>query len=95
METERFNQIVEDGRSKLQALFSPAIGALGGQPVAYNAYFKGTEVVVLGYHWQDGEHTNTKPIAILVDPEVFDHLRVDQESGRTDGDGVPQPPLLE
>lgn len=87
MNEERFNRIVTEGRQKLTALLSPLVSAKGGQVIAYNAYFKGTEVAVLGYQFAEGGHTYTKPVAILVDEEVFEHLEVDEESGRYDGEG--------
>lgn len=91
MENDRFNRIAQEGIQKLTALTSPMVGALGGQMCAYNAYFNGTEVVVLGYQQQEGGHTITKPVAILVDEEIFDRLRVDEESGRMDGTGTETP----
>jgi len=87
MDEERFDRIVTEGRQKLTALLSPFAGAKGGQLIAYNAYFKGTEVAVLGYQFAEDGHTYTKPVAILVDEVVFGALEVDEESGRIDGQG--------
>lgn len=82
MDDEKFNRIATRGRQQLMALFSPMVGAKGGQPVAYNAYLKGTEVVVMGYQFEEGGHTYTRPVAIVVDEELFEQLEVDHEAGR-------------
>lgn len=87
MDDNRFQEIAERGMNMLQAAFS---GIAPGQVVVYNGYFKDTEVVVVGYQYQDGAHLNTKPLAILVDERVFDNLLVDGESGRYGADG-PEP----
>lgn len=88
MDNDRFARIVEDQGEQLRTLMSPLVGVLGGGLIAYNAYFNGTEVVVLGYQRPDGAGgTLTRPVAILVDEEVFDRLQVDDEAGRVDGDG--------
>lgn len=79
MEDAKFQQIADTGLNMLRAAL---MGVAPGEVMAYNAYFHGQEVVVLGYQYQDGAHTNTKPLAILVDPDVFVQLRVDGESGR-------------
>lgn len=92
MEADRFSAIVENKGSQLRALMSPLIGARGGRVAFYNAYFNGTEVVVAGYQFDDRDgHTYTKPVAILVDEEVFDRLRVDDEAGRIDASGGEAP----
>lgn len=82
MEQARFDRIVTEGRQMLTGLLSPFVGAKGGGLIAYNAYFNGTEVAVLGYQHAEGGHTYTRPVAILVDEEVFKRLEVDEESGR-------------
>jgi hypothetical protein len=82
MDEERFNRIAQEGKQKLTAVLSPFVGVKGGQAIAYNAYFKGTEVVVMGYQYEEGGHSYTKPLAILVDEEVFGLLEVDHETGR-------------
>ena len=89
MEQEKFDRISEEGLSNLQALMSPLVGALGGMAITYNAYFRGREVVVVGYQRpsEDGKGTLTKPIAILIEEELFSELRVDDEASRVDGDG--------
>lgn len=79
MEDAKFQQIANTGMNMLHAAFT---GAGSGDVIAYNAFVDDLEVVVLGYQYQDGEHTNTKPLAILVDPDLFARLRVDGESGR-------------
>lgn len=94
MEARRFARIAEEGKAQLTALMSPLMppGVLGGEPIFYNAYFGGTEVVVLGFRKPDGEGgTLTKPIAIMVDEAVFDGLRVDDERSRVDGSGQDAP----
>lgn len=82
MESGKFQAIAERGMNMLRAAFS---GIAPGEVVAYNAYFHGQEVVVMGYQYQDGAHSNTKPLAILVDEDNFKNLRVDGESGRFEG----------
>lgn len=95
MEEAKFQQVSEDGMAMLTALMSPFVGTNGGRRITYNAYLGDLEVVVVGYQYDlEGGHTNTKPVAILVDSDLFMHLRVDSEVDRTDGDGVVQPPLL-
>jgi hypothetical protein len=70
-------------------------GVAPGQREFYNAYWKGTEVVVLGYTFQgDDGHKYTKPLAVIVDDEVFRNLRVDHETGRFEGDDGLQPPKV-
>lgn len=82
MEKGKFNAIAERGISMLRALMTLGPKHLPGESLCYNAYFRGTEVVVLGYRFSEGAHSYTKPVAILVDEDVFDELRVDDESGR-------------
>jgi hypothetical protein len=91
MDDAKFNRIATEGRQQLTALLSPLVGARGGRAVAYNAYFNGTEVVVLGYQYEQAGQSLTKPVAILVDDELFDHLEVDNEAGRVDGRGQDAP----
>lgn len=88
MDQERFERTAHEGMEMLRAAMSPFAEVLGGGVVAYNAYFGGTEVVVLGYQHQDGEHVVTKPLAILVDAVVFDQLRVDEEHSRVKNGNV-------
>lgn len=83
MEQQKFNRIAEDGFNALTALTTVARHGA----ITYNAYFRGVEVVVLGFQHEEDGHTLTKPVAILVNEEVFDQLRVDDEAGRTDGSG--------
>lgn len=89
MDDIRFQGIAESGMNMLRAAFS---GIAPGDVIAYNAFIDDMEVVVVGYQYQSGEHTNTKPLAILVDPDLFGRLRVQSESGRFDGEGALQPP---
>lgn len=91
MDNKRFERIVDDKMSQLAALMSPMASVRGGQRVCYNAYFNGTEVVVLGYQYGEDGSTFTKPVAILVDEEVFGRLRVDEEASRTDASGADTP----
>ena len=92
MDQRRFQDTAEKGMNMLKAAFS---GIAPGDVIAYNGYFHGQEVVVLGYQYQDGAHTNTKPLAILVDDQVFGNLLVDGESARFgDETGVPLPPKV-
>lgn len=94
MDNDRFEAISRDGLAKLTALMSPMAGALGGRRITYNAYFRDHEVVVLGYQYDEDGHSFTKPVAIIVDPEVFNGLRVDDEGFRVGPDGEDQAPLL-
>lgn len=94
METAKFEQISKDGIDKLRSLLGPGVDALGGQCITYNAYIGEQEVVVLGYQYAEGGHTFTKPVAVIVDPEVFTVLKVDGEGSRVDGGGVEFPPPL-
>lgn len=92
MDQHRFQDIAEKGMNMLRAAFS---GMAPGDLIAYNGYFHGQEVVVLGYQYEDGQHTNTKPLAIFVDDQVFNNLLVDGESARFGGEaGVEQPPKV-
>lgn len=94
MEDLRFAEIAEKMRDMLTAVVMHANGGIQmpGEPRFYNAFFNGTEVVVLGYSYDGGDgHTYTKPICIAVDEEVMDRLRVDGESGRV-RNGEVQPP---
>lgn len=79
MDETRFQGIADRGINMLRAAFS---GIAPGELLAYNAYFKGQEVVVMGYQFEEKGHTYTKPLAILVDDEVFDNLLVDGEGPR-------------
>lgn len=90
MDQTRFQDTAENGMNMLKAAFS---GIAPGDLMAYNAYFHGQEVVVLGYQYQDGKHVNTKPLAIFVDDQVFSNLLVDGESARFGEDG-PEPPKV-
>lgn len=99
MDESRFHATSEVGRSMLATMvmssyLPPVKAALGGEVITYNAYYHGQEVVVLGVQMPDGPgHTVTKPVAILVDEEVFQALRVDEESGRYEN-GDPAPPKV-
>lgn len=88
MEDAKFDRIATEGKQKLTALLSPLATARGGQPIAYNAYLRGLEVVVLGYQFAERGTTFTKPVAIIVDGDMFDELSVDEEAGRVDQHGV-------
>lgn len=95
MEEAKFQKIVDDNMPKLVALMSPEHSVLGGKRIAYNAFFRGQEVAVVGYMLGDPDGANTvKPVAILVDEEVFDNLELDSESSRQDAQGKEQPPRL-
>lgn len=97
MNNAKFDQIVDDGRAMLTALLLGGAHREGGQAIAYNAYFNGTEVVILGYHYPDPDNLDsvlTKPVAILVSDGVFNGLRVDNEAGRIGPDGLPSPPQV-
>ena len=89
MDAARFNKIAEDHKNMLTALVLPrAAKAMGGEGegVFYNAYLAGTEVVVLGYRIEEpGGHSRTRPVAIMVDEELFPKLRVDEEASRVVG----------
>lgn len=83
MEDARFQRIVDSHGKMLTALMSPFVGTLGGERIYYNAYIGGTEVCVVGYRMtEDDGSVSTKPIAILVDEELFRAMRVDHERGR-------------
>lgn len=97
MEQEKFDRIAEAGVSQLRALLSPMVGAFGGDLCAYNAYVRGLEVVVLAYQREEPGnpgHVVTKPVAIVVDDELFAELEVDGEAGRVDGQGHELPPKV-
>lgn len=91
MEQGKFEKIVNAGQEKLAALMSPAVGVLGGRGIFYNSYLNGLEVVVMGCQFEEDGHTYTKPVAILVDDDLFDYLKVDGESGRVNGEGKEVP----
>lgn len=83
MEEARFTRIALDLRGDLQAIQDQT---LQGNVHFYNAFFNGTEVVVLGHTFRAADgHDYTEPICIAVDPEVMKNLRVDDESGRVEG----------
>lgn len=96
MEQDKFS----DTADKLKAMLSTVVmagvapGLVSGEVVFYNAYFNGTEVVVLGYQYERDGHTYTKPICIAVDDEVMTKLRVDHETGRYEGDPDLQDPKV-
>lgn len=100
MDDARFQATTRTGISLLTTMvmskYMPEVAkAMGGKIITYNAYYHGQEVVVLGVQMPDGPgHTRTKPVAILIDDEVFDALRVDDETGRYDEDGELGPPKV-
>lgn len=91
MEDARFDRIVTEGQGMLSAWLLNTVAHDGGQHIAYTAWLDSTEVVVIGYQHPEGGHTYTRPVAILVDDDLFDRLRVN-ESGRVDGEGRVRPP---
>jgi len=98
MDDRRFNQISDQMRSMLTTIVLDQQSGgkiLPGEVHTYNAFFNGTEVVVLGYTFkgEDG-HNYTKPICIAVDEEVMVKLRVDQEAGRMEDGSLVDPKVV-
>lgn len=93
MEEAKFQAEAQRGLNMLRAAFS---GMAPGDVIAYNAYWGGTEVIVAGYTYEQDGHEYTKPLAVLMTPEIFNNLLVDGESGRFGAEpGVVQDPKVQ
>jgi hypothetical protein len=93
MDDVRFNAIAERGLALLHAAFNNYAGT-ASRVIAYNAFWRDQEVVVVGYRFDEDGHSYTRPLAVLMDEGIFDQLSVDSESGRVDGAGNERPPLV-
>lgn len=88
MDDAKFDEISKRGVGMIRSALTVPSDVAGGQVIAYNAWFRDVEVAVLGFQMpRDGGGTWTKPLAILISPEVFDELEVEGEKDRMDGQG--------